>query len=48
MDKNKKSEHEHRMDKRQKLMAESARGSNFISRYFGKISENTQKFKGKF
>ena len=48
MDKNKKSGHEHRMDKRRRLMAECARGSKDISGYFGKISENTRKSNGKF
>ena len=44
----KNSGHEHRMDKRRRLMAEWARGSKDISGYFGKTSENTQKSKGKF
>jgi len=48
MDENIKSGHEHGKDKRRKLMAECARGLKDISRYFGKISENTQKTKGKF
>ena len=36
MDKSKKSGRKHRMDKRQRLMAECARGLNDISRYFDK------------
>ena len=46
MDENIKSGHEHGKDKRRKLMAECARGLKDISRYFGKISENTRKSKG--
>ena len=42
MDENKKSGHEHWMDKKRRLMTEYARGSKDISAYFGRIPGNWQ------